>query len=42
MAPNPIIQATNLQKTYMLGKIPVQALQDANLQISKKENFSQS
>jgi putative ABC transport system ATP-binding protein len=30
-----IVEATNLKKTYMLGKIPVDALQGANLKVQR-------
>jgi putative ABC transport system ATP-binding protein len=30
-----IVEATNLKKTYMLGKIPVDALQGANLKVER-------
>ena len=30
-----IVEATNLKKTYMLGKIPVEALQGTNLKVER-------
>jgi len=32
---NAIVEAVNLQKTYMLGKVPVEALRGVNLKIEK-------
>jgi putative ABC transport system ATP-binding protein len=32
-----IVQATNLKKTYMLGKVPVEALQGINLKVESGE-----
>jgi putative ABC transport system ATP-binding protein len=32
-----IVQATNLKKTYMLGKVPVEALQGVNLKVESGE-----
>src|SRR4030066_1303002 len=32
---NAIVEAVNLKKTYMLGKVPVEALQGINLKIEK-------
>ena len=33
----PIIETTNLVKTYMLGKVPVKALCGVNLKVEKKD-----
>jgi len=30
-----IVETTNLKKTYMLGKVPVNALQGVNLKVEK-------
>ena len=32
---NAIVEAVNLQKTYMLGKVPVDALRGVNLKVEK-------
>ncbi len=37
---NPIVEATNLKKTYQLGKIPVEALRGMNLTVKKGEFIS--
>jgi putative ABC transport system ATP-binding protein len=33
----PVVEAVNLKKTYMLGKIPVEALRDVNLTVESGE-----
>ena len=33
----PVVEAIDLKKTYMLGKVPVQALRDANLRVESGE-----
>jgi putative ABC transport system ATP-binding protein len=36
----PVVEITNLQKTYMLGKVPVEALQGVNLKVERGEFLS--
>jgi putative ABC transport system ATP-binding protein len=36
----PVVEAIGLKKTYMLGKIPVEALRDINLKVEKGEFLS--
>jgi putative ABC transport system ATP-binding protein len=36
----PIVEAVNLKKTYMLGKIPVEALRDVNLTVENGDFLS--
>jgi hypothetical protein len=31
-----VVEAINLKKTYMLGKVPVEALRDVNLKVEKR------
>ncbi len=33
--PRPIVEITNLKKTYLLGKVPVEALQRVNLKVER-------
>jgi putative ABC transport system ATP-binding protein len=36
----PVVEAINLKKTYMLGKVPVEALQGVNLKVERGEFLS--
>src|SRR4030042_216161 len=36
----PVVEITNLKKTYMLGKVPVEALRGINLKVEKGEFLS--
>ena len=36
----PVVEITNLKKTYMLGKIPVEALREVNLKVERGEFLS--
>ncbi len=36
----PVVEAVNLKKTYMLGKVPVEALRGVNLRVEKGEFLS--
>ena len=36
----PVVEITNLKKTYMLGKVPVEALREVNLKVERGEFLS--
>ena len=36
----PVVEATNIKKTYMLGKVPVEALRGVNLRVEKGDFLS--
>jgi hypothetical protein len=40
--PLPVVEAIDVKKTYMLGKIPVEALRGVNLKVETETSFPSS